>query len=229
MGLRYPKISEARKSPAIAKSHAPLADAKSAWSHWPTPARNTVTRISRTCRIAAERAIMSEPLYDQVVLSTSDSTTSRVMLGESVSNLNAGVTTAQQGLLLPASTETTLPAITAEVRYKGVPLSPQPTVLWELSCGANVATIDQSGVITRRTNSNAFSYDSNGGVSTGQIGSLIQVSATVLRADGSQSGVRGVLDVTIQAQAARQFAATTRYDPAARNAPSSTGFYNLID
>jgi hypothetical protein len=171
---------------------------------------------------------MSEPLYDQVVLTTSD-TSNRVMLGASVSNLNAGVTTAQQGLLLPASPQTTLPAITAEVRYKGVPLSPQPTVLWELSCGANVATIDQSGVITRQTNLNASSFDSNGGVSVGQTGSLIQVSATVLRADGSQSGVRGVLDVTIQAQAARQFAATGSSDPAANNAPSSTGFYNLVE
>jgi hypothetical protein len=172
---------------------------------------------------------MSEPLYDQVILTTNDSTVSRVMLGSSVDNLNAGVTTSQQGLLLPASLETTLPTITAEVRYRGVPLDPQPWVLWELSCGANIATI-KDGVITRQTNPNASSFDSNGGVSTGQIGSLIQVSATVLRADGSQSGVRGTINVTIQAQAARQFGGPTQNGgPAASNSPLAVGFYDLVD
>jgi hypothetical protein len=169
---------------------------------------------------------MSEPLYDQVILTTDDDTTSRVMLGAPVGGLNEGVTTAQQGLLVPETIPTTLPQITATVYHQGVPLDPQPTVLWELSCGKNIATIDQAGNITRQTNDNASSFDSNGGVSSGQIGSLIQVSATVLRADGSQSGVRGTINVTIQAQAARQFGGT---QPAANNAPSSNGFFNLVE
>jgi hypothetical protein len=171
-----------------------------------------------------------EPLYDQVILTTEDDTASRVMLGAPVDGLNRSVTTMQQGSLVPSTIPITLPQITATVYYRGVPLDPQPTVLWELSCGSNVATIDQSGVITRRTNMNASSFDSNGGVSVGQIGSLIQVSATVLRADGSQSGVRGTIDVTIQNAAPRQFAATGHSDPAANSSPSSaTGFYGLVE
>jgi hypothetical protein len=178
---------------------------------------------------------LSEPLYDQVVLTTDDDTTSRILLGESVGNLNAGVITVSQGLLVPASPETTLPAVTAEVRYKGVPLSPQPTVLWELSCGRNVATIDQSGVITRQSNPDNQCFDSNGATTSGGfIGGLIQVSATVLRADGSQSGVRGVLNIAVQAQAARQFIdhigpGYGTNGPNAANSPEATGFYGLVN
>jgi hypothetical protein len=173
---------------------------------------------------------MSEPLYDKVILTTSDDNASRVLLGAPVGGLNEGVSTSQQGLLVPATIPTTLPQITATVYYQGVPLDPQPSVLWELSCAKNVATIDQSGNITRQTNPDASSFDSNGGVSVEQIGSLIQVSATVLRTDGSQSGVRGVLNVTIQAAAARQFQATPNSDPAANNSPSSAvGFYGLVE
>jgi hypothetical protein len=168
---------------------------------------------------------MSEPLYDKVLLTTSDTTTSRVMLGAPSGGLNQGISTVSQGLLVPASIPTTLPAITATVYYKGVPLSPQPSVLWELSCGKHVATIDSSGIVTRHSNPDDQSFDSNGGVSTGQIGGLIQVSATVLRADGSQSGLRGVLNITIQNSAARQFGPTA---PAAWNAPTAKGFYGLV-
>jgi len=174
-----------------------------------------------------------EPPYNRVVITSNDNTASRVMLGGSVGNLNSGVTTLAQGLLVPDPIPTMLPALTATVYYNDVPLSPQPTVLWELSCGKNIATIAQNGVITRQTNPNAFSYDSNGGVSTGQIGGLIQVSATVLRGDGSKSGVLGVLNIVIQDAAARQFAGWPNapqsfYLPAANNAPSAEGFYNLI-
>jgi hypothetical protein len=184
--------------------------------------------ISAVIFVSGKDHRMSEPLYDQVILTTDDDTASRVMLGAPVGGLNEGVTTSQQGLLVPSVIPTTLPQITATVYYQSVPLDPQPTVLWELSCGKNIATIDQAGNITRQTNDNAFSYDSNGGVSAGQIGSLIQVSATVLRADGSQSGVRGVLNVTIQAQAARQYGVTS-VPAAATNAPSATGFYGLVE
>jgi hypothetical protein len=162
-----------------------------------------------------------------VVLTTVDDTTSRVLLGAPVNGLNEGVTTASQGLLVPDPIPTTLPAITATVYYRGELLSPQPTVLWELSCGANVATIDQSGNITRQTNDNAQSFDSNGGVSVGQIGSLIQVSATVLRADGSKSGVLGVLNVTVQNCSPRQF--VWAGGPAGASSPTSDQqFYNLV-
>ena len=177
------------------------------------------------------RNIMSEPLYDQVILTTSDDTASRILLGGPVGGLNEGVTTAQQGLLVPSPVPTTLPAITATVYYRGVALSPQPSVLWELSCGANIATIDQNGVITRQSNPNASGFDSNGLATSGDVvGGLIQVSATVLRGDRSQSGVRGVLNVTIQNSAARQFLSSYSGQPFAANSPSgAAGFYGLVE
>jgi hypothetical protein len=107
-------------------------------------------------------------------------------------------------------------------------------VLFELSCAKNIATISQEGIVPRQTNPNAFCFDSNGGVSSGgMIGSLIQVSATVLRADGSQSGVRGTINIVIQNAATRQFAKVSEYGtptmPAANNTPSSNPeFYNLV-
>jgi len=181
---------------------------------------------------------MSEPKYDEVRLTTSDLTTSRAMLGRSVSDLNAGVSQSQMSLLLPAVPMTSLPAITATVYYKKIALNPQPNVLFELSCGSNVATIDQSGVIHRQSNPNALSFDSNGcvnGDSNGGIGSLVQVSGTVLRADGSQSGCRGVLNVTIQNSAAKQrlrgiseLSDGTPLAQADSSPSSSNEFYNLV-
>jgi len=56
---------------------------------------------------------------------------------------------------------------------------------------------------------------------------LLQVSATVLRADGSQSGVRGTLDVAIQQMVPRQF--IVKGTPLALSDPSAKGFYDLVD
>jgi hypothetical protein len=173
---------------------------------------------------------VSEPLYDKVTITSIDSTASRVLLGSPVGGLNQGIRTPQQGLLVPSIIPTTLPQLTAVVSYRGEVLNPQPPVLREVSCGSHVAVISQDGVITRRSSATDQSFDSNGTVSTGQIGSLIQVSATVLRGDGSQSGVRGTIDVTIQNSAARQFApAPLSPFAAASNAPSAKGFFNLVD
>jgi hypothetical protein len=169
----------------------------------------------------------SELLYDKVVITSADQTTSRVLLGASVSNINAGVTTAQQGLLVPSPTPTTLPALTATATLKGVPVA-GVLFFWKLSCGSLVAIIDQNGVITRQSSGNDFSFNSNGGNSTGQIGSLVQVTATALRKDGSLSGCRGTVNVTIQGCAARQFSAYMAQGAVADNAPSSKGFYDLV-
>jgi hypothetical protein len=198
-----------------------------------------------TVAIATERrfTLSNEPRYSYCIISSNDTTTSRVILGDSVSGLNRGISTVAQGLLLPAVPQTTLPALTATVYFKDenghvTVVSPTPPILWELSCGANLATIDQNGVITRQSNPNASSFDSNGMVSTGQIGSLVQVSATVLRADGSKSGVVGLLNIAIQNSAARQGAAWApevrngfRDLPAiANNSPSGArGFYDLVN
>jgi hypothetical protein len=172
---------------------------------------------------------MSEPLYDQVILTTVDETASRVLLGAPVDGLNEGVTTPSQGLLVPNPIPTTLPQITATVYYQGIALDPQPNVFWELSCGANIATIDQTGIITRETNPNAQSFDSNGAVSCGQVGGLIQVTATVIRSDGSLSGCRGTLNITIQNSAPRQYTSAGGTNPAGASSPSSaTGFYDLV-
>src|SRR5689334_12027041 len=121
---------------------------------------------------------MSEPRYTYCTLTSNDTTTSRVMLGAPVGGLNQGVTTTQQGLLVPAIIPTTLPALTASVYFKdeaGIShlVTPTPPILWELSCGRHVATIDSNGVITRHSNPDDQSFDSNGCVSTGQIGGLV--------------------------------------------------------
>jgi len=174
---------------------------------------------------------MSEPQYTRVVIISNDQTTSRVLLsGTSVGQLNAGVTTSAQGLLLPSTPPTTLPQLTAQVYYFDELLDSQPTVFWELSCAKNVATISQDGVITRSSlNEVVSSYDSNGGLFDGAVGCLIQVSATVVRSDGSLSGCRGFLDVVLQNMGARQFAQTDGSSPRAANTPTSSGFFNLID
>jgi hypothetical protein len=179
----------------------------------------------------------NEPRYTRVVISSNDTTTSRFMAGAPVGGLNEGVTNTSMGLLIPSPVPTTLPALTATVYFKDEAgfshlVSPTPPILWELSCGQNVATIDSNGVITRQTNPNAQSFDSNGGVSTGQIGGLIQVSGTVLRGDGSKSGVIGTLNICIQNSSARQFAeggqGNPDPEPYAANAPSAAGFYDLV-
>lgn len=180
----------------------------------------------------------TEPRYTFCVISSDDLTVSRVLLGDSVGGLNRGVTTSQQGLLLPASPQTTLPALTARVYFKAengtvTEVIPTPSILWELSCGSHQATIDQSGVITRHSNPDDQAFNSNGaatssGSDNAGIGGLVQVSATVLRADGSKSGVRGLLNVTIQNCAARQGATGTFHG--ADNAPASAkGYFNLVD
>jgi hypothetical protein len=188
---------------------------------------------------------MSEPRYTFVVISSDDSTASRVLLAGSSSNLNAGVTTAQQGLLVPSPTPTTLPALSAAVYYKpeyGAPIlvSPTPPVLWELACGSRIATIDpSSGIITRHSNPDDLAYDSNGlttssGLDNAGIGGLIQVSCTVLRSDGSKSGCVGYFSVAIQSSSARQFAAVlpghneVPADASANNTYLAAGFYGDV-
>jgi len=164
------------------------------------------------------------------------------MLGGSVSDLNAGQTNPQTGIFCcPATTPepTTLPQLTATVYYDGVALDPQPTVLWELSCSDLTATIDQSGNITRRVAVDCSGVDSNGGVTNGALGAgLVQVTATVLRADGSKSGVLGTLNVVLQQAAPRQtknapyIVAGNPFPnaPAAWSYPSiPSGSFNLVD
>jgi hypothetical protein len=148
------------------------------------------------------------------------------MLGAPVGGLNEGVSTSQQGLLVPSvAPQVTLPQLTATAYLDAVALDPQPGFLWE-SSNPGVCAVDQNGNCTRVVNNNAFSYDSNGGVSVGQLGGISNIRATALRPDGSVSGVWGEVTVAVQAQAARQSGGAT---PAARNAPSATGFYDLVD
>jgi len=151
------------------------------------------------------------------------------MLGGSVGNLNDGVTTVQQGLLIPSGgQQNSLPQLTATAYLNGVALSPQPSFKWE-SSNPDVCAVDQSGNCTRVTNSNASSFDSNGGVSVGQLGGISNIRATALRPDGSVSGVGGEITIVIQNCAARQFAPTGIFDAAANNSPSANGFYDLVN
>jgi hypothetical protein len=95
--------------------------------------------------------------------------------------------------------------------------------MWEVN--SDVCSIDQSGNITRRINNQVVGYDSNGASTTGHTGQLVQVTATVLRQDGSKSGVLGTLNVCIQNAAPRQGIVNR----GAASTPSvAAGSYNLV-
>ena len=164
---------------------------------------------------------MTAIFFDRVTITSQDSTASRIMLGGSVSGLNVG------------SQQVTLPRLIATAYLKGVALSPQPSFKW-FSSNPCVCAVDQNGNCTRVTNPNASSFDSNGGNSTGQLGGLVQIRAVALRPDGSESGVEGVINVTVQAAAAHQWVEAVwppsqSNTPRANNSPSSSaGFYNLV-
>lgn len=177
---------------------------------------------------------MSSIFFDQVIVTSEDSTTSRVMLGAPVGGLNEGVTTAAQGLLVPSvAPQTTLPQLIATAYLSGVALDPQPSFKWE-SSNPGVCAVDQNGNCTRVVNDNASSFDSNGGVSVGQIGGISNIRATALRPDGSVSGVWGEIPVAVQAQSPRQFSPVTRgiatFPAAGYSSPTSNPeFFNLVD
>jgi len=95
--------------------------------------------------------------------------------------------------------QATIPQLSATAYLNGVALSPQPNFKW--TADSTVSHVDQSGNVTRSAvNPNAFSFDSNGAPSTGQLGSIVTVRATYLRQDGSESGVYGEIKIAIQAQ-----------------------------
>jgi hypothetical protein len=175
---------------------------------------------------------MSTIFFDQVIVMSEDSTASRVMLGAPVGGLNEGVTTASQGLLVPSvAPQVTLPQLTATAYLDGVALDPQPSFKWE-SSNPGVCAVDQAGNCSRVVNDDASSFDSNGGVSVGQLGGISNIRATALRPDGSVSGVWGEVTVAVQAQAPRQFGVGgyANPNPAGASSPSSaTGFYGLVE
>ncbi len=171
---------------------------------------------------------MSTIFFDTVIVTSEDSTTSRVMLGGSVSNLNDGVTTAQQGLLVPSGgQQNSLPQLTATA-YLQDEVVEGISFLWE-SSNPCVCVVDQNGNCTRVTNSSASSYDSNGGVSTGQLGGLAQITATALRPDGSQSGVRRDDQYRCAGPSPRQYVDRNGNSGAASSPSSASGFYDLVD
>ena len=152
-------------------------------------------------------AFISPVFYDRCVITSGNATTSRVMLGGA-----DGFVTEQE----------TLPQLTATVYLQGVALNPQPDVLWEVNSDA--CSIDQSGNITRRQNPNAAGFDSNGCATIEHTGQLVQVTVTVLRQDGSKSGILGTLPVIIQNHAPRQWASGHP-----DNIPSvAAGSFNLV-
>jgi hypothetical protein len=154
-------------------------------------------------------AFISPVFYDKCVITSIDATASRVMLGGAV----GGFVTEQ----------TTLPQLTATVYLKGVALSPQPSVLWEVS--GNSCTIDQTGVISRKINNQVQGFDSNGASTTGHTGELVQVTITVLRQEGSKSGVLGTLNVCVQDHAPTQYVGKPGQTIGVANTPTGTPNY----
>jgi hypothetical protein len=164
--------------------------------------------MSGTQSAADPSAFISPVFYDSVKITSIDATVSRVMLGGSV------------GGLIPE--QTTLPQLTATVYLKGVALNPQPSVLWEVSgCSC---TIDQSGNITRKINNQVQGFDSNGASTIGHTGELVQVTVTVLRQDGSKSGILGTLNVCVQDHSPAQYSPLGQPRGAA-NGPTGTPNY----
>ena len=137
--------------------------------------------------------------FDRVIVSSSDSTTGRV-LRTSVGGLNKGVTTAQLGLLVPSDAPQASLQLTAVAYLKGVALSPQPAFHWE-SSNPGVAAVSQSGLVSRVTNNQTLGFDSNGAanlsVQAGEsfLGGISNVKATALRPDNSMSGVFGEITI----------------------------------
>jgi hypothetical protein len=157
-----------------------------------------------------DAGFISPVFYDKCVITSGNDTTDRVMTGGAA----GGVVPWQD----------TLPQLTATVYLRGQVVSPQPEILWEVDSDA--CSIDQSGNIQRRRNPAVAGFDSNGCSVTEHTGQLVQVTATVLRQDGSKSGVLGTLNVAIQNHAPRQ-----GYNGAGKPANSPTGtsnYYNLV-
>jgi len=126
----------------------------------------------------------SNPKYDKVVVtSTAGPATTNQFLSGAVDQLQAA--------------ETTLPQFQA-VAYLNNVVVPGVEFYWE-SSNPDVCTVDQNGNVTRTAaNPNAATFDNNGTNSVGELGGISQISATALRADGSLSGVLGVIQVAVQ-------------------------------
>jgi hypothetical protein len=161
----------------------------------------------------------SLPTTDQVVITQASDTggSSRVMNGDAVDGFFADGTTF----------ETSLNQLTASAYLRGVPVA-GVQFAWRSSNPCAIA-VDNNGNCTRVTNANASSFDSDGCVSTGQLGGSAQIRAIALRADGSESGVEGLFNVCCQAQAFRQYAATrTNSATASGSIAGSANGYNLV-
>lgn len=160
----------------------------------------------------------SPVLFDKVVVSqTGDNGTStRVMTGNAVGGYFADGTTY----------ETTLAQLTAQAFLKGV-LVAGISFHW-YSSNPDVCAVDKNGNCMRVTNANASSYDSNGAVSAGQLGGSSRIRAIALRPDGSESGVEGIFNVAVQAQAFRQFGSSIPNTPASGRLANTPNAYNLV-
>ena len=161
---------------------------------------------------------MSTIFFDRVVVTSVNATTDRTMLG---------------GVVGGSPAQDSIPQLTATAYLNGVALNPQPSFAW-YSSNPNVATVDQSGNVTRTAaNPNALSYDSNGTVSTGQLGGLSRIRAVALLPNGAESGVEGYLDIVVQAPGFGPLGINTGgfgnpIQPA-KSSTDATGFYNLVD
>jgi len=143
---------------------------------------------------------ISPVFFDKVVLTQvgDNGTSTRVLTGQAVGGFYADGT----------SYETVFAQLVATAYLRGVSLNPQPEFVWE-SSNPDVCSVDQNGNCNRVTNSNTATYDSDGCDSKPQVESFIggatQITATACRPDGSPSGVRGIFNLVVQAQAFRQF------------------------
>jgi hypothetical protein len=162
---------------------------------------------------------MSKIFYDKVVVSSTNSTDGRCLLGGAVGALN-GVTE-QETLQL-----------TAQAYLAGNPIS--ATFKW-YSSNPDVASVDSTGLVTRVKNTETLGFDSNSAsnlsvqANESFLGGISTIRVVALLPNGSES-VSGEIVVAVQAAAPRQYNPASAFQPAASSFPSvAAGSFNLVD
>ena len=159
---------------------------------------------------------------DKVVITTINQTTARTMTGNAVGNYYPD----------GSAYQTTVPQLVATAYLKGVALNPQPRFLWE-SSNPCCCSVDQNGNCTRVTSIQNLTFNSAGAANltvsaaTSNVGGLAQITATALRQDGSQSGVRGTVNIAVQDSASRQWSTGSNAQPSCNGVPTPN-YFSLV-
>jgi hypothetical protein len=138
--------------------------------------------------------------------------------------------------------QTSVPQLIATAYLKGIALNPQPAFQWE-SSNPCVCAVDQNGNVTRVTSNQNLTFNSDGAANltvsanSSNLGGLAQISATAKRADGSVTGIRGVVNIAVQDAASRQWGGNLAFTPyntqpsnaqPTYNGTATPNYFNLV-